>query len=50
MWLGGIFSALEPVPLVVMVFDALRIDHERRGAPLPQPAGADVDLSALCLF
>lgn len=31
LWLGGIFSALEPVPLLIMVFDALRIDRERRG-------------------
>jgi nitric oxide reductase subunit B len=29
--LGGIFSALEPLPLIVMVFDALRIERERKG-------------------
>jgi nitric oxide reductase subunit B len=29
--LGGIFSALEPLPLVIMVFDALRIERERKG-------------------
>jgi nitric oxide reductase subunit B len=28
--LGGIFSALEPLPLLVMVFDAVRIERERK--------------------
>ena len=28
--LGGVFSALEPLPLVVMVFDALRISREKQ--------------------
>lgn len=29
--LGGIFSALEPVPLMVMVFDAVRMEREHEG-------------------
>lgn len=28
--LGGVFSALEPIPLLVMVFDAVRIQRERK--------------------
>ena len=36
-WLtvGGVFSALEPLPLLLMVFDALRIDRARRGVEHP---------------
>jgi nitric oxide reductase subunit B len=30
LWIGGIFSVLEPLPLLIMVFDALRIQRERR--------------------
>lgn len=34
--LGGIFSALEPIPLLVMVFDALlRFERQQRGALHP---------------
>ena len=33
--LGGIFSALEPLPLLIMVFDALRFERETRGEPHP---------------
>jgi nitric oxide reductase subunit B len=35
MTVGGIFSALEPLPLLLMVLDALRIDRERRGVEHP---------------
>lgn len=31
LWIGGIFSALEPVPLLLMVWDAFRITRETRG-------------------
>lgn len=31
LWVGGIFSAFEPLPLLAMVFDALRIERERGG-------------------
>ncbi|OGP84599.1 MAG: nitric-oxide reductase [Deltaproteobacteria bacterium RBG_16_54_11] len=30
LWVGGIFSALEPVPIVLMVFDTLRHVKEKR--------------------
>ena len=31
LWVGGIFSALEPIPLLLMVWDAFRITRETRG-------------------
>jgi nitric oxide reductase subunit B len=31
LWVGGIFSALEPVPLLLMVWDAFRTTRESRG-------------------
>lgn len=36
-WLtvGGVFSVLEPLPLLLMVFDALRIDRARHGVEHP---------------
>lgn len=33
--LGGVFSALEPLPLLIMVFDALRIQRQRGGIEHP---------------
>ena len=33
--LGGVFSALEPLPLLVMVLDAMRIQRERGAVPHP---------------
>lgn len=32
LWVGGIFSSLEPIPLLLMVWDAFRITRETRGA------------------
>lgn len=34
-WVGGIFSALEPLPIVVMVLDAVRIRRERKAPEHP---------------
>lgn len=31
LWVGGIFSSLEPIPLLLMVWDAFRITRETRG-------------------
>jgi nitric oxide reductase subunit B len=31
LWVGGIFSSLEPIPLLVMVWDAFRTTRETRG-------------------
>ncbi|MBI5676874.1 MAG: cbb3-type cytochrome c oxidase subunit I [Nitrospirae bacterium] len=31
LWVGGIFSSLEPIPLLLMVWDAFRITREKRG-------------------
>ncbi|MCK5139760.1 MAG: cbb3-type cytochrome c oxidase subunit I [Thermodesulfovibrionia bacterium] len=31
LWVGGVFSALEPVPLLLMVWDAFRTTRETRG-------------------
>ncbi len=33
LWVGGIFSALEPLPIVLMLVDALRFIRERRVEP-----------------
>ncbi|MBI4686306.1 MAG: cbb3-type cytochrome c oxidase subunit I [Nitrospirae bacterium] len=30
LWIGGVFSSLEPVPLLIMVWDALRTTRENR--------------------
>jgi nitric oxide reductase subunit B len=36
LWIGGAFSALEPLPILLMVWDTWRATKDRRGALLPR--------------
>jgi nitric oxide reductase subunit B len=35
-WVGGVFSALEPFPILLMLWDTWRSAKERTGAPVPR--------------
>jgi nitric oxide reductase subunit B len=50
LWIGGVFSALEPFPILLMLWDTWRSTKERSGPPVPRLTWLYVGAMAILHF